>query len=94
MSLEGREIAHATAAFATQRTNSIEIDQGAAPLELGIYGIELFVTCHTAIDRMRTVAPHVDMRPILQRLRVDLSFAEPGDRVLKPIPAARLGTSL
>jgi hypothetical protein len=92
--LGGEEIVQAASEFETAQTNAIEVHQGKINLEAATYHFEVFVVCFAAADRLRTVLLNADLRPVLERVRVEISFAEPGDRALKPLPTSRLGTLL
>lgn len=89
--LAGQEVVRGFAEFVSDQNNPIVVEQGNQSLEPGLYDMEVFLSCFTAFDRLRTVVSNPDMTRYLQGVSVTLSFAEPGDKALKPIPADRIG---
>jgi hypothetical protein len=89
--LAGQDVVRGFAEFVSDQNNPIVVEQGNQSLEPGLYDMEVFLSCFTAFDRLRTVVSNPDMTRYLQGVSMTLSFAEPRDKALKPIPADRIG---
>ncbi|WP_439530813.1 hypothetical protein [Pannonibacter sp.] len=89
--LAGQGVVKVFAEFVSDQSNPVAVEQGNQSLEPGHYDLEVFLSCFTAFDRLRTVVGNPDMTRFLEGVSVTLTFAEPGDTALKPVPASRIG---
>ncbi len=92
--LAGQGVVKVVAEFGSGQSNPVAVDQGNHSLEPGHYDLEVFLSCFTAFDRLRTVVGNPGMTRFLEGVSLTLTFAEPGDTALKPVPASRIGIAL